>query len=152
MNNRIALKAAMPAMLHHEGWWDGWYRDIDTDGKLIDQRRVKTWCEFPEAGEWHYVQHNWLHWADGREETYEFGGELVGDRLRWDTDRFSGECWQSDDLLLLRLDRADVADAYYTEIIEIGRADTHRARTWQWFKGGKPWKRTLCDEWRIKAP
>jgi hypothetical protein len=27
-----------------------------------------------------------------------------------------------------------------------------RARTWQWFRDGRPWKRTLCDEERIPTP
>ncbi len=153
MGNRVTLQVAMPAMLRHDGWWDGWYRDIDAEGKLLDERRVKTRCEFPDEGEWHYLQHNWLEWADGREEHYEFGGALNGDRLVWDTDRFSGKCWEGDGgLLMLRLERKDVPGAHYTEMIEIGPDDRTRARTWQWFKEGKPWKRTLCDEWRIDAP
>jgi hypothetical protein len=24
-----------------------------------------------------------------------------------------------------------------------------RARTWQWFRDGTPYQRTLCDEWRV---
>ncbi|WP_082992764.1 hypothetical protein [Erythrobacter sp. QSSC1-22B] len=140
----------MPAMLLHEGWWDGWYRDIDTNGSLIDEKRVKTRCEFPDTGPWHYVQHNWLEWADGRKEAYEFGGALRGDRLVWDTDRFAGSCWQTDgDVLLLRLERRDVGSAYYVEMINLSPDARTRARTWQWFQDGTPWKRTLCDEWRI---
>ncbi|MGB3753333.1 MAG: hypothetical protein WA954_05470 [Parerythrobacter sp.] len=152
MTNRAELKAAMPAMLLHEGWWNGWYRDVDNDGHLLDERRVKTHCEFPDSGEWHYVQHNWLSWDDGREEVYEFGGALTGDRLVWDTDRFSGACWQTGgNVLMLRLEREDVADAHYVEMITIAPDGQTRARTWQWYKDGKPWKRTLCDERRIEA-
>lgn len=143
----------MPAMLTHEGWWDGWYRHLDTDGTLLDAHRVRTRCEFPEEGPWHYVQHNWLTWDDGREAHYEFGGRLEGERLVWDTERFRGYGWQThDDTLMLRLDRLDVPGAYYLEMISIAPDGRSRARTWQWFRDGAPWKRTLCDERRIAAP
>lgn len=151
MGNRAQLETAMPAMLLHEGWWDGWYRDFDLDGKLLDERKVKTWCEFPDEGEEHYVQHNWISWADGREALFEFGGKLDGDLIRWETDRFSGYGWQShEQTLMLRLDRLDEPGAYYVEMINVAPDDQTRARTWQWFKDDKPWKRTLCDEWRIE--
>ena len=153
MDNRAAMDQALPAMLRHEGWWEGWYRDVDIDGSLIDARRVTTRCEFPDAGPWHYIQHNRLVWPDGREEIYEFGGRLEGSRIVWQTDRFAGYGWQtSEDVLMLRLDRRDVADSHYIEMISIAPDDRHRARTWQWFRDGRPWKRTLCDEKRIEAP
>jgi hypothetical protein len=150
MSNRAALAAAMPAMLRHEGWWDGWYRHFDGEGVLVDAHKVRTHCEFPDVGEWHYVQHNWLTWEDGRSGLYEFGGRLDGERLVWDTERFKGYGWQTvEDTLMLRLDRADVPDAYYIEMINIAPDGQSRARTWQWFQHGSPWKRTCCDEWRI---
>jgi hypothetical protein len=153
MSNRAALAAAMPAMLLHEGWWDGWYRHVDSDGALIDAHQVKTHCEFPDSGPWHYVQHNWLSWEDGRSAVYEFGGRLDGDRLVWATDRFSGYGWQThEDTLMLRLDRRDVPGACYIEMISIAPDGQSRARTWQWFRDGAPWKRTLCDERRIAVP
>jgi hypothetical protein len=153
MINQAALAAAMPAMLLHEGWWDGWYRHVDSDGALIDAHRVKTHCEFPDSGPWHYVQHNWLSRDDGRSAVYEFGGRLDGERLVWATDRFSGYGWQTHaDTLMLRLGRRDVPGAHYIEMISTAPDGQSRARTWQWFRDGAPWKRTLCDERRIAAP
>ncbi|MFN4020762.1 MAG: hypothetical protein ACK4IC_09630 [Erythrobacter sp.] len=153
MSNRAALAAVMPAMLRHEGWWDGWYRHYDSDGTLLDAHRVRTHCEFPDAGAWHYVQHSHLAWEDGREADYRFGGRLAGDRLVWDTDRFTGYGWQTlEDTLMLRLERKDVPGAHYIEMITISPSGESRARTWQWFRDGRPWKRTLCDEDRIAAP
>lgn len=149
MSNRVALQSSMPAMLAHEGWWEGWYRDFDLKGKLLDERRVKTHCEFPDEGEHHYIQHNWISWEDGRTALFEFGGTLKGDRIFWETDRFSGYCWQTaEGTLMLKLDRIDVPGAYYIEMINMAPDDHHRARTWQWFKDDKPWKRTVCDEYR----
>ena len=140
-------------MLLHDGWWDGWYRHFDADGALLDQHKVKTHCEFPDGGEWHYVQRNWLTWENGESAVYEFGGGLKGDRLFWETDRFSGYAWQtSEATLMLKLDRIDEPGAYYIEMINLAPDGQSRARTWQWFKEGKPWKRTLCDEWRIEGP
>ncbi len=149
MGNRADLAAVMPAMLLHDGHWQGWYRHFAADGALLDAHRVKTWCEFPDDGPFHYVQHNWLTWDDGRSATYEFGGTLVGDRLVWETERFAGYGWQTaEDVLMLRLDRRDVPDAYYIEMIALAADRRTRARTWQWFQGGTPWKWTLCNEER----
>jgi hypothetical protein len=151
-DNRAQLAAAMPAMLGHEGWWDGWYRHYDGDGVLLDAHRTRTHCEFPAGGRWHYIQHSYLEWDDGRSASYEFGGRLKGDRLVWDTERFRGYGWQThEDTLMLRLDRLDVPGAYYIEMISIAPDGQSRARTWQWFRDGKPWKRTLCNEQSIAA-
>jgi hypothetical protein len=152
MSNRAKLEAAMPAMLLHQGWWDGWYRDLDLDGNLLDERKVKTHCEFPDTGEWHYIQHNWISWADGRKALFEFGGKVVGDQMIWKTDRFSGYGWQTHEhTVMLKLDRLDVPEACYVEMINLFLGQSNRARTWQWFKHDLPWKRTLCDEWRIEG-
>ncbi len=153
MSNRTALKRVMPAMLLHDGWWDGWYRHFDAEGALLDQHKVKTHCEFPDEGDWHYIQHNWLTWENGESAVYEFGGKLDGSIIRWDTEGFRGYGWQTgEDSLMLMLDRLDVPGSYYIEMINVAPAGETRARTWQWFKDGKPWKRTLCDEWRIEGP
>ncbi|WP_432201113.1 hypothetical protein ACRAQ7_02445 [Erythrobacter sp. W53] len=152
MGNRADLKAVMPAMLDHDGWWEGSYRDFDLDGKLLDERQVKTHCEFPDTGEWHYLQHNWISWADGREALFEFGGKIEGERMIWKTDRFSGYGWQTHEhTIMLKLDRLDVPGACYVEMINLVPGADTRARTWQWMKDDAPWKRTLCDEKRITA-
>ena len=82
-----------------------------------------------------------------------FGGRLDGSRIYWETDRFYGYGWETaEDTLMLKLDRLDEPGAYYIEMINIAPDGQSRARTWQWFKDGRPWKRTLCDEWRIDTP
>lgn len=150
MSNRAQLAAAMPPLLLHEGHWDGCYRHYEANGLLVDEHRVKTWCEFPDAGAWHYIQHNDLVWEDGRNASYEFGGRLVGDRLVWQTERFSGYGWQThENVLMLRLERHDVPNAYYIEMIAIAADRRTRARTWEWFKDGRPWRWTLCNEEKV---
>lgn len=144
------LRIHMPAIVAHEGEWEGVYRYLDADGTLLDEHQTWTRCEFPDEGDDHYIQHNRLSWADGRTAEYRFPGTWRDGYLRWDTDRFHGLGWETEGgVLMLRLERRDVPDSYYVEMINLAPDRQTRARTWQWFKGGKPWKRTLCDERRI---
>ena len=145
----MTFAEAMPTMLRHAGRWDGVYRHVARDFTLIDEHRMRTVCEFPGEGPHAYVQHNRLEWPDGRVEEYSFPGVFDGELLRWDTERFSGFGWEAHGVVMLRLDRKDVADAYFTEMIELSADGQSRARTWQWFEGGHPTRRTLCDEVRI---
>lgn len=143
------LRTAMPLMIAHAGEWDGTYRHVDADGTLLDEHRARTVCSFPDKDDEHYIQHSRFSWADGRREEYRFAGTFRGGLLRWDTERFSGIGWETHGALMLRLDRRDVPGAYYVEMIVLGEDGRTRARTWQWFRDGRPWKRTLCDEVRV---
>lgn len=147
---RALMAENMPNMLAHEGRWAGIYRHEDDKGNLLDEHRTLTRCEFPDDGEFAYIQHNDLIWADGRKQHFEFGGVYRDSRLYWETYRFSGYGWESDGLILLRLDRNDAPGERYTEMIEIAGNGQSRARTWQWFRDDTPYRRTLCDEKRIK--
>ena len=146
----LTFAQAMPNMLRHAGQWEGIYRHVARDFTLVDEHRMWTTCEFPAAGEFAYIQSNRLEWADGRTEVRSFGGSFRDGMLHWDTDRFSGTGWETHHgIVMLHLDRKDVPDAHFTEMIELSADDDSRARTWQWFEGGKPVRRTLCDEWRV---
>jgi len=150
---KAEVRSALPALAAHEGYWDGVYRHVTRDFELLDQHRMRTWCEFPDEGPWAYVQHNHLVWPDGTEERRSFGGILRDGKLWWDTDRFSGWGWQAgENIILLSLLRKDIEDSRFTEMIEISPDGAARARTWQWFEAGQPVRRTLCDETRIEGP
>lgn len=150
MGHRQDLQDRMPAMLLHEGTWEGTYRFVDLNGKVIDEYASRIQCEFPDDGPWAYVQKNYYEWADGRTFETEFGGELQGDRLWWDTDRFSGFGWAThDNIVMLTLDRKDNPGESFSEMIQIASDGIHRFRTWQWFRNGRPFQRTLCDERRV---
>lgn len=149
MSNRSELTATLPALLRHEGLWRGRYRTIDLDGQLVDEHESEVECVFPEQGPYHYLQRNAFTWRDGRTKHLEFGGELRNSRIYWDTETFRGYGWcTDDDVVLLTLERKDVADATFTEIIVLGDNGRSRARTWHWFRSGELYQRTLCDEWR----
>ena len=93
---------------------------------------------------------NQFTWPDGRDYRVEFGGECRGDRIYWDTEDFAGYAWETDDgVILLNLDRKDDPGANFVEMIVMGAGGRHRARTWHWFKAGRLFQRTLCDESRV---
>ncbi len=145
-----SLAESMPAMLRHRGRWEGVYRHISSEGELIDQHRMTTRCEFPETGEFAYVQHNHLRWDDGREARLHFGGVFRDGMLWWDTERFAGYGWETrEGVVMLKLDRKDEPGVSFIEMISMSEDGRSRARTWQWFRDGTPFKRTLCDEWRL---
>jgi hypothetical protein len=141
---------AMPNMVRHAGAWEGVYRHVDSDFTLVDQHRMTTLCEFPEAGELAYIQHNHLRWNDGRELKRSFGGVFRDGLLHWNTDRFTGTGWETrEGVVMLKLDRKDEPGVHFIEMITLAADGQTRARTWQWFRDGTPFRRTLCDEWRV---
>jgi hypothetical protein len=146
------LRAAMPSLAAHAGQWAGTYRHIDAAGALIDQHEARVRCVFPAVGPYAYVQYNHFIWADGREHKAELPGILRDGRLWWDVATFRGSSWDAGDgVILLNLERKDDPDARFYEMIVLGEGGRHRARTWQWFKDGRLFKRTLCDETLIDA-
>lgn len=145
MSNPLAN--IMPGILKHEGVWRGEYQVIDLYGKVIDRHASRVECEFPSEGEVVYRQHNQFTWEGGREVRVSFDGVLEGNRIFWDTPTFRGYGWSvNESVFILELDRKDVEDARFTEIIALGESGRQRARTWHWFKDGKCYQRTLCNE------
>lgn len=150
MGHRAELAERMPAMLLHEGIWEGTVRFVNVDGDETDRYQSRVECVFPDDGPYAYVQRNHNVWDDGRVVEIEFGGVLEGDRMIWNTERFKGYGWQTeDDILMLTLERIDVPDTSFTELILLGSDRDHRARTWHWFQNGRLFQRTLCDEHRV---
>lgn len=144
------FRKAMPALVAHEGEWESIYRHVDLDFTLIDQHRMWTRCEFPDTGPYAYIQHNRLTWDDGRTAERSFGGVYRDGLIYWDTDRFSGYGWQTlEGVAMLRLNRKDEPGVHFIEAIMLGGDGRSRARTWQWFRDETPFRRTLCDEWRV---
>ncbi len=147
MSHREQLASTMPAMLRHEGVWHGIYRHLDVDGQMVDQHRSVVRCEFPEHGEYAYVQHNHFIWDDGREQHDTLFGVLRDNRLWWNNERFVGYAWSTaDDVILLNLERKDEPGASFVEIIALAPDGQSRARTWHWFTSSGLIRRTLCDE------
>lgn len=148
MNN--SLKQLMPAVLEHAGLWVGTYRHIDQQGNTLDFHHSKVECFFPQNGPVVYVQRNHFNWEDGRNLKVEFEGIIKHERIYWDTDTFKGYGWvASPNIFLLELERKDEPGAWFYESIVMGSDKKNRVRTWHWFKDGKCYKRTLCDEQKV---
>lgn len=141
------LHKLMPAVLEHEGIWEGTYRHIDIEGNTIDLHKSRVECIFPEEGEVVYIQKNQFEWDDGKLFNIAFDGIIKDNRIYWDTETFKGYGWvASPNIFLLELERKDEPGAWFYESIVMGADKKHRARTWHWFKNGQCFKRTLCDE------
>jgi len=150
MSSIESFRRDMPAMLDHEGVWEGVYTNINRDAEVIDKHKVQVTCEFPTSGKYVYIQHNHFMWDDGREFKMDLPGVYRDGRLWWDLETFSGSAWQTkDNLILLNLARKDDPGANFFEMIAMGDTGKHRSRTWHWFKDGQLFKRTLCDEWKV---
>ena len=150
MNVIEDFRNAMPSMLKHEGVWEGIYTHVNAKTEVIDKHKVSIRCEFPASGPYPYIQHNHFTWDDGREYRATLPGVFKDGRLWWDQETFHGSAWETrDGIILLNLTRKDEPGAHFFEMITMGDTGEHRSRTWQWFKDGRLFKRTLCDEWRI---
>ena len=148
MNN--SLLQLYPDMISHEGIWEGEYIHIDLSGNILDQHRCRIECVFPKQGEIVYIQKNEFNWADGRKFQVEFDGTMKGNKLYWNTETFEGYGWSvNENIFVLELDRKDEPGVSFTEMIVLADNKKHRARTWHWFKEGKCFKRTLCNESKI---
>jgi len=149
-NDAPLLADVMPHMLKHAGVWRGTYRHVDANGDHLETHQAQVECVFPSAGAYAYIQKNLFTWDDGREYRARLEGVLRDGKLWWDNDNFSGCGWETDfGLILLNLDRKDDPGANFYEMICMGDDGKHRARTWHWFKDGRLFKRTLCDEVKV---
>lgn len=140
----------MPNMRAHEGIWEGQYYHLGAEGIIEDSHKTRITCEFPETGKYVYIQHNHFIWPDGREYKVQLPAILKDGRLWWDTETFHGSAWETHDgIILLNLERKDIAGARFFEMITMGASGKKRARTWHWFKDGALFRCTLCNETKV---
>ncbi|MFK8052842.1 MAG: DUF3598 domain-containing protein [Woeseiaceae bacterium] len=145
------LKEQLPILARHEGVWDGYYRYYDIDGNKIDEHRSRLLCRFPDDDSYH--QTNLYFWKDGKTEVRDFPTKVEGGRMIFYTEI---DGWAADEPLdhnkrtvLLNWKRKDDPDIYLYEMIQISDCGKYRSRTWQWFRAGLLFQRTLVDEQRI---
>ncbi len=144
------LYALMPAMFDHEGTWVGHYRHLSESGELLDEHDSRVECALPDETDVVFRQTNHFTWVDGRTLNYGFEGSLLNNQLWFDTPTFSGGAWQTEaGIIMLSLDRKDLPDQKFVEVIVMGANTNHRVRTWYYFENGICYKRTLCTEQRV---
>lgn len=156
MSKLEEIKKRMPLLAAAEGVWEGWYRYYDAEtGALIDQHRSRLLCRLPEdAQPSDYHQTNHYFWEDGRTEVRDFPANYSDGRIWWDNDLIKGwaAAMQPDDShrsTCLSWVRKGEPDVYLYEMIQVDDAHNVRSRTWQWFRNGKCFQRTLIDEKRV---
>ncbi len=151
--NKPGVREAMPILASNEGVWEGTYRYYDAEtGKLTDEHTSRLVCRlFTKDGVDHYHQTNYYYWADGRSEVRDFPAWYENGRVWWDNDLIKG--WaahmQPDDFhrsTCLNWTRKNEPGIYLYEMIQNNDERTRRARTWQWFRDGICYQRTLIDE------
>ncbi len=152
------LRKNMPLLAANEGVWEGMYRYYDAiTGELIDAHKSRLICRIPEDGKpADYHQTNYYFWDDGKSETREFPANYRDGRIWWDNDLIKGwaAAMQPDDNGLstcLNWVRKDEPGVYLYEMIQVDKDVKERARTWQWFRDGKCYMRTLIDEHFVTA-
>lgn len=150
------FRQRMPQLHDSEGVWEGWYRYYDAaTGQLTDQHRSRLLCRIIEAdGKPPYHQTNQYFWEDGRIEIREFPADYRDGRIWFDNDLIYG--WaapmQPDDFhrtTVLNWTRQNEPDIFLYEMIQHSDNGINRARTWQWFREGVCFQRTLIDEKRV---
>lgn len=151
------FRRRLPLLVHSEGVWEGWYRYYDAaTGALTDQHRSRLFCRLMTDADapFPYHQTNYYFWEDGRHELREFPAWYHDGRVWWDNDLISG--WASqmspDDncrSTVLNWTRKGEPDLFLYEMIQHSDDGVHRARTWQWFRKGVCFQRTLIDEKRV---
>jgi hypothetical protein len=145
------VRAAMPLLARNEGVWEGWYRYFDTSGRLVDQHRSRLICRLIDDDRFPYQQSNYYFWEDGRHEVREFPARYENGRIWFDNDLITGwaAAMQPDDYhrsTCLNWTRHGEPDLFLYEMIQLSDNGKNRARTWQWFKHGVCFQRTLIDE------
>ncbi|MEM8985930.1 MAG: DUF3598 family protein [Pseudomonadota bacterium] len=145
------IRTGFPALVRHEGEWEGVYTHVDTDNNIVDQHKSHLQCKFPDGDNYDYYQINTYTWPDGTTEELHFPAKYKDGRIWWDTDRIEGSAWQIDDrTVMLTWTRKDMPGSYLYEMIQISEDNAKRGRTWHWFENDELVKRTCIKEQRVK--
>jgi hypothetical protein len=152
------IKQDMPQLARHEGVWEGWYRHLDPEGKLIDAHRSRLLCRFPVSGEYPYHQSNIYTWEDGKKEVREYPCKYVdgSKQLIFLNDLIDG--WAREvpadptgRTMMLYWQRPDMRHIYFYEMIQTSDDARRRNRVWQWMNShdGSLFRRTLIEEQKV---
>lgn len=150
------IKQELPLLAKHEGVWEGYYRHLDTEGRIIDAHRSRLLCRFsPEAGEWDYHQTNLYLWDDGKQEVHEFPVTYTpGSKMMVFTGEIDGWAREITEdpearTVMLWWRRRESPDIYFYEMINTSDDGRQRSRTWQWIRNGRIFRRTVIDEFKV---
>ena len=152
----IDLKRHMPNLARHEGVWDGSYRYYDAEGNQTDEHRSRLVCRITGDDDVPYHQTNHYSWADGKTEVRDFRTRYEFGRIIFDNELIYGWCSEipEDDwhrTLMLYWQRQNERGVELYEMIQLSDCGNYRSRTWQWFRDGRLFQRTLIDEQKVSS-
>ncbi|QLG45036.1 DUF3598 family protein [Costertonia aggregata] len=119
----------------HAGVWEGTYRRIGADGKLIDQWKSRLTCAMLPGRKYHQV--NEYMWDDGFKECLDFGVCPFDDdgNLIFENPRLSGKAWETGNSVVLIWEYKHRPGMKLFEQIDLIGNDDHRIRVWKWSDG-----------------
>jgi hypothetical protein len=151
------IREAMPLLAANGGVWEGVYRHYDAaTGKLTDEHLSRLICRIIEGEAHDYHQTNYYFWQDGRTDIREFPASYRDGRIWFDNELITGwaAAMQPDDFnrsQCLNWTRNGEPGLYLYEMIQNSDDFKYRHRTWQWFRDGRCFQRTLIDEHFVTA-
>lgn len=144
----MSLIERMPVLYRHRGVWDGYYRYYNAQGEKTEEHKSRLLCRFPDEDSYH--QTNYYFWKNGTKEVRDFPTKIEDNKIIFYTEI---QGWAADVPLdeanrtvMLYWVRPEVEKLHLYEMIQISDCGKHRSRTWQWFKNGRLFQRTLIDE------
>lgn len=144
------LADIMPNFVAHAGQWQGKHLHFSTTGCLLETHTVFLEHAFPASGGFAHVQTSRFSCEDGQEHELVQKSILRDDRLCWNNGTFKGCIWEADHgIILLNMHQIEYPNICLNEMICLEPDAKRRSRTRQWFREGKLFKRTICDEIRL---
>lgn len=149
-NGNNKLNDIMPNFVAHKGQWKGEHRHFSISGCFLETHIVFLEHSFPTSGRFAHVQTSRFRRDDGVKHELIQKSILRGDRLCWNNGNFAGCIWESDfGIILLNMHQIGYPNICLNEMICLEPGAKRRSRTRQWFREGKLFKRTICDEIRL---
>lgn len=135
----------------HTGVWEGMYRRIDAEGKLIGEWKSRLTIRMFDDNKYHQV--NQYFWDDGHEEFHDFGVCEFNEKghLIFENPRISGYSWETGDSVCLTWTYKNRPGSKLYEMIDLIGDDTHRIRNWRWAQGDEFQGITMIEERRVKT-
>ncbi len=133
----------------HTGIWEGKYRRIGADGKLIQEWDSRLTIRILPDGRYHQV--NQYFWDDGFEECLDFGINSFNDKgeLIFENPRLSGKAWETGRSVVLIWDYKHRPGMTLFEQIDLIGNDDHRIRVWKWSENDTFNGVTMIEERKI---
>ncbi len=157
--SRAQLRRRSPLTAKMEGVWEGTFRRVDHEGKVISTLPSRITVRLLPDGEVHdYHQTNILNPDSSEEQRIESYGKWDVDRLRFFNDRVDG--WakavaadEAGQTSVFLMEFKDGSGLTVSEVVSFVPGDPDvRMRATQYMRDGRIVRRTLIDEIRVSDP